>query len=198
MRVRTLLVALGALCLAWSADVRADGHVLDTSEEGMKKIATALGVECVHCHTAKLDDDKLDFKAPSPFKATAFHMKQHFVDSLRTADGKNLECVSCHNGTAKFVPRDLESEEERLSATMERREVMALMRAFTKGLGVKCLFCHAKAEDGRMDPTVPTKNRRMARYMHDHFTQLTLLDGSPATCQTCHQGKAKFLPRHGE
>ena len=172
-------------------------HVLDTSEEGMKKIAKSLGVECTHCHVTETDEGKPDFKATSPFKATAMHMKQHFVDSLRTADGKALDCQTCHNGHIKFVPREVEAVGVRLTESMERREVMGMMRGFTKALGVKCLFCHKKAEDGRMDPTIPTKHRRMARYMLDTFSGLTLLDGSSVTCVTCHQGKAEFLPRHG-
>ena len=173
-------------------------HILDTSEEGMKKIAGALGVECTHCHTATLADGKPDHEAPSPFKATALHMKQHFVDSLRTADGKAIECQTCHNGSVKFIPREPEPEGERLFAGVERREIMGTMRGFTKALGVKCLFCHTKAKDGRMDPTIPTKHRRMARFMQETFTGLKLLDGQPVTCKTCHQGKTEFLPRHGE
>jgi cytochrome c553 len=198
-----LMIGLGFLTSLWSP-VFADGeptdehHVLDTSEAGMKKIAHALGVECTHCHVAKTADGKPEFKAPSPFKATALHMKQHFIDSLRTADGEALECQTCHNGTAKFVPRDPVVMEVRLAEGMERRELMGTMRGFTLALGVKCLFCHAKAKDGRMDPTIPTKHRRMARYMYDTFTSLTLLDGQPVTCMTCHQGKTEFLPRHEE
>ena len=196
------IVMMGLVLLSSSNDpafAHADEHhVLDTSEEGMKKIAKALGVECTHCHVAKTGEGKPDFKSPSPFKATALHMKQHFVDSLRTADGKVLDCQTCHNGHVKFIPREVEAAGARLTETMERREVMGMMRGFTKSLGVKCLFCHAKAEDGRMDPTIPTKHRRMARYMLETYGGLTQLDGQPATCMTCHQGKAEYLPRHGE
>ena len=195
-------MSMGAVLLTcWMIPVLAhadEHHVLDTSEEGMKKLAKSLGVECKHCHVTQTDEGKPDFKATSPFKATAIHMKQHFVDSLRTADGKALDCQTCHNGQIKFVPREVEAVGARLTESMERREVMGMMRGFTKALGVKCLFCHKKAEDGRMDPTIPTKHRRMARYMLNTFSGLTLLDGSSVTCVTCHQGKAEFLPRHGE
>lgn len=194
---RTILAVVVTLTVA--GPVKADGdahhHVLDTSEEGMKRIAGALGVKCFHCHTEKKADGKPDFDAPSPLKATAIHMKTHFVDSLRTAEGKALECQTCHQGVAKFVPRAIDPDLAALSANMERREVMKLMRGFTKSLGVKCLHCHEKAKDGRMDPKIPTENRRIARYMYDHFGSLTLLDGQPATCMTCHQGKVTFLPR---
>ena len=175
-----------------------DHHVLDTSEENMKKIAKSLGVRCDHCHTGKTSEDKVDFKAPSIHKTTAIHMKQHFVDSLRTADGKALDCATCHNGVAKFIPREPKAASTRLAANMERRDVMQMMKGFTKSLGVKCLFCHTKATDGRMDPTIPTKHRTMARFMLDTYGSLKTLDGEGATCATCHQGKAEFLPRHGE
>ncbi len=173
-------------------------HVLDTSKDGMKKIAGALGVKCKHCHAAVTSEGKPDFEAPSPLKDTARQMKLHFVDSLRTADGKALECDTCHDGHAKFVPREAESAGESLTKTMARRELMTTMRRFTKALNVKCLFCHTKAEDGRMDPTIPTKHRRMARYMWDNYSDLKLLDGQQVVCMTCHQGKTEFLPTHGE
>lgn len=173
-------------------------HILDTSREGMKAISKSLGVKCTHCHIAKTDEGKPDFKAPSKLKATAIHMKQHYVDGLLTADGKPLDCETCHQGEAKFVPREPTTELPRLAANMERQEVMKIMRGFTKALDVKCLFCHEKATDGRMDPTIPTKYRRMARHMYDTFGSLTLLDGQPVTCNHCHQGKPEFLPRHGE
>lgn len=173
-------------------------HVLDTSEEGMKAISKSLGVQCNHCHIQKTPEGKPDFEAPSKMKATAIHMKTHFVDQLTTADGKPVDCQTCHNGHAKFVPREPQSDLPRLAANMERREVMAIMRGFTKALDVKCLFCHEKATDGRMDPTIPTKYRRMARHMYDTFGSMKLLDGQPVTCNHCHGGKAEFLPRHGE
>jgi hypothetical protein len=174
-------------------------HVLDTSKENMKKMAQSLGVKCSHCHIDKTPEGKPDFEAASKLKDTAIQMKQHFVDSLRTTDGNSLDCQTCHNGHAKFITRDHETDTPpRLFANTERREIMTTMRAFTKALDVKCLFCHTKAADGRMDPTIPTKHRRMARYMIDNFGSLELLDGQPATCMTCHQGKTEFLPTHGE
>ena len=195
------MMSVLAAAVLWVGVLQADEaheHVLDTSEENMKAIAKSLGVKCTHCHTAKTGEGKPDFGAPSKLKATAIHMKTHFVDSLRTADAKTLECQTCHNGHARFLPRDTAPPATRMTENMERREVMAMMRGFTKALDVKCLFCHTKATDGRMDPTIPTKHRRMARYMIDTYGSLKLLDGQPATCATCHQGKAEFLPRHGE
>ena len=200
MRLGKVVIGLIAVAV-WAGPASAhdeEHHILDTSEEGMKKIAHALGVKCTHCHTATLSDGKPDFKALSPFKATALHMKQHFVDTFKTGDGGTVDCLTCHQGTARFIPRDPEREGESLSSTMERKELMLTMRGFTKALGVKCLFCHKKAEDGRMDPTLPTKHRRMARFMRETFTGFKQLDGEPVTCVTCHQGKTKFLPRHGE
>lgn len=184
-----LILAVGGI---W---VQAEGNALDTSEENMKRIARSLGVECTHCHLAT--DGKIDYEAPTPLKETAIHMKVHFVDSLKTADGEALRCVSCHNGAARFLPRDVKGAgPSNLSERMDRKEIIRMMRRQAKQLGVTCDFCHARSEDGRLAPAQPTRHKLMAKYMMDHFAgKLVTLDGKPATCQTCHRGQAEFLPR---
>ena len=199
MRGPRILLSLVAL-VTWVDAGRADeghNHVLDTSQEGMKAIAKSIGVKCTHCHIAKTPDGKPDFSPMSPPKETAIHMKIHFVDSLKTADGGDVDCATCHNGVANFIPRGTEAPATRMMAGMERPAVMGVMKGFTKSLGVKCLFCHTKGDNGRMDPTIPTKHRTMARYMFENFTTFKRVDGSSPTCQSCHQGKAEFLPHHG-
>ena len=172
-------------------------HVLDTSEENMERIAKSLGVQCSHCHTARRPDGRPDFEAHSPFKETAVHMKVHFVDGLQTADGKSLDCMSCHQGKSKFIPRDVENAKpSNLSERMPRREIFRKMKAIEKALGVNCEFCHVRREDGRLAPEQPTKHKLMAKYMMDHYEgALITSGGKPVTCATCHAGSAAFLPR---
>jgi hypothetical protein len=189
-----IVVGMGVSAAVAQAD---RGHVLDTSEENMKQIASSLGVRCTHCHTTRIPDGKPDFEAPSLFKQTAVHMKVHFVDGLKTADGKTLDCMFCHQGKARFLPRDLkDAKPSNLSERLPRREIFRKMKAIEKALGVNCEFCHVRREDGRLVPEQPTKHKLMAKFMMDHYDgSLITSDGTTASCVTCHLGGAEFLPR---
>jgi hypothetical protein len=174
-------------------------YVLNVEKENMKAIAKSLGVKCGHCHLEKKPDGKPDFEAPSHFKHTAIHMKLNFVDGLKMKDGSEITCVTCHNGAHQFLPRDVSKAEPTslVASGMARKEIIQKMQTFRKALGVKCDFCHVRNEDGRIDPTQPTKHKIMAKYMIEHFTdKLLTKDGKPVTCDTCHPEKAEFLPRH--
>jgi len=187
-----ILVVPAASAVAHDAE-----HVLDTSKENMQRIAKSLGVKCAHCHIEKTADGKPDFSAPSGNKKTAIFMKIHFVDSLRTAKGEALTCEGCHQGAARFLPRDIaDAKPSTLSEHMPRRDIFKKMKQIEQDLGVTCDFCHVRNEDGRLTPEQPTKHKLMAKYMMDHFTAgLQAPDGSAVTCKTCHQGSAEFLPR---
>ncbi len=197
MRVFRTGLSIALVCtLPWSIGADEDHHhVLDTSEESMKAIAKSLGVECTHCHIEKTPDGKPHFEAPSVFKDTAIHMKIHFVDSLRTSGGEAVECATCHAGTARFLPRGTEKPASRLMEGVERKDIMRVMKGFTKALDVKCQFCHEKNDKGRMDPTIPTSHRTIARFMFENFTQFQRINDSAVNCASCHQGKTEFLPR---
>jgi len=173
-------------------------HVLDTSREGMKVIADALGVKCRHCHPTKKEDGKRDHEAPSLLKETALHMKHHYVDGLVTKEGKNIDCAFCHNGKAQFVERDTSAAKPSKLAGMSRGEIVAMMKEMQKALGVKsCDYCHVRGRDGRLNSVTPTPNKVAARMMMDYFTDqlLDIRTGKPVTCQACHDGKAKVLNR---
>ena len=191
-----LLIVLGMGVVSAGAHA-GRGHVMDTSEENMKRIAASLGVRCAHCHTVRGPDGKPDFKAPSSFKQTAVHMKVHFVDGLKTPEGKLLDCMSCHRGSARFIPRDLENARpSNLSERLPRREIYRKMKAIERALGVNCEYCHVRHEDGRLAPEQPTRHKLMAKYMMDHYEgSLLTSEGTPVTCGTCHAGAAEFLPR---
>ena len=181
------------------SDIHADDHhVLDTSKEGMEAISKALGVKCKYCHPAVNKAGERDYKAPSSFKKTALYMKHHFVDGLVTRAGKSIDCAFCHTGTAQFVVRDTSAAKPSQLAGMSRGEIVAMMKEMQKALGVKtCDYCHVRRRDGRLDPVTATPNKVVARMMMEKFTDRLsdIKTGKPATCQTCHDGKAKFLGR---
>lgn len=187
-----------AVILLW-ADIYADDHhVLDTSKEGMEAISKALGVKCQYCHPSETEAGERDYKAPSPLKKTVLYMKHHFVDGLVTIAGKSIDCAFCHAGTARFVVRDTSAAKPSRLAGMSRGEIVAMMKDMQKALGVKaCDYCHVRRRDGRLDPVTPTPNKVVARMMMEKFTDrlLDIKTGKSATCQTCHDGKAKFLGR---
>ena len=187
-----------AAILLWT-DIHADDHrVLDTSKEGMEAISKALGVKCKYCHPSETEAGERDYKGPSPFKKTALYMKHHFVNGLITTAGKSIDCAFCHTGTARFVVRDTSAAKSSRLAGMSRGEIVAMMKDMQKALGVKaCDYCHVRRRDGRLDPVTPTPNKVVARMMMEKFTDrlLDIKTGKPATCQTCHEGKAQFLER---
>ena len=176
-------------------------HVLDTSKDGMKAIAHALGVKCAHCHQSKTADGEQDYKASSVMKETALYMKHHYVDGVVRREGKSVDCAYCHQGKAQFVVRDTTRAKPSRLAGMPRSKIVAMMKEMQNALGVKtCDYCHVRGRDGRLDPTVQTTNKVIARFMMEHFTDrlLDIKTGKPATCQTCHDGKILFLPRSEE
>ena len=176
-------------------------HVLDTSKEGMKAIAQALGAKCAHCHENSTADGERDYKAPSVMKETALYMKKHYVDGVVTREGKSVDCAYCHQGKAQFVVRDTILAKPSRLAGMPRSEIVAMMKEMQNALGVKtCDHCHVRGRDGRLDPTVPTTNKVISRFMMERFTDrlLDIKTRKPVTCGTCHDGKAKRLPRSKE
>ena len=70
------------------------------------------------------------------------------------------------------------------------RKVMPL---FAKSLGTKCEGCHASSFDVR------TPQMNVAEQMWTHFSgNLTLKDGSPLFCDSCHHGATKVLDRSSD
>lgn len=68
-----------------------------------------------------------------------------------------------------------------------------VMKIIATTLGAKCSDCHV------MDKEEDTPNKRVARKMWDEFVvKLSLKDGSPLFCDSCHRGKLEFLDRSDE
>ncbi len=86
---------------------------------------------------------------------------------------------------------------------LEKEQLLGMMSSFRASLGVECKGCHlTKVEsDGaeRLEPKKSTPRKRVAERMYTEFVQkLRFKDGAPLYCDSCHQGKAKFLDRSNE
>jgi len=80
-------------------------------------------------------------------------------------------------------------------ALTSRAKVDAVMKSFTQSLGVGCDGCHAKSGTA-VDFRAETPNKNVARKMWTDFVRaLQQADGTALYCDSCHQGKAKFLDR---
>ncbi|MDA0709771.1 MAG: hypothetical protein O3B73_06120 [bacterium] len=173
-------------------------HILDTTKEGMEKIANDLGVKCEYCHPKVKTDGKRDFAAPSEMKTVSLIMKRQIVDKFVEKDGEPIDCAFCHQGKARFLARDTAQAKPTRLAGMARTEIVDLMKGMQQGLGVaSCDFCHERGQDGRLDHTIPTENKVIARQMMDSLMDplLQIRNGKPATCASCHTGKTTFLHR---
>ena len=66
-----------------------------------------------------------------------------------------------------------------------------VMRTFTETLGIPCLGCHAE-DEFRAD----TRRKRIAKRMYNEMVRaLTLRDGEPVYCDSCHDGTMYMLDR---
>ncbi len=112
--------------------------------QSMAQVETMLGVECTHCHAAKVEGQKeRDFPKMTPKKEVANWMSVDLMQAIKPADGSPLECSSCHtdeNGrpVAKILgePRDPAKANEWMSLVMVKKFVAA------DGSRLKCRSCH--------------------------------------------------------
>jgi hypothetical protein len=93
-----------------------------------------------------------------------------------------------------------------LPKDLTRQQVVQIMRGFTRGLGVRCPFCHVGEEGADLSTfdftsdEKPTKKtaRVMLKMITDVNSQLANVGEKPAgeprvTCYTCHRGTNKPL-----
>lgn len=72
---------------------------------------------------------------------------------------------------------------------LEPEKLRKVMKTFTKALGVQCNGCH-NAEDFK----APTPKKKIAARMWNDFARgLTMADGGPVYCDSCHQGRMLSL-----
>jgi hypothetical protein len=104
----------------------------------MKTFTKALGARCGDCHAEG------DFSAPTPRKAIAVGMWNHFVREVSMANGTPVYCDSCHQG--KLTPLLDRHDDKALSQWMETN--------FEKGLTLRngkknaCETCHGEPFEG--------------------------------------------------
>jgi hypothetical protein len=73
----------------------------------------------------------------------------------------------------------------------EKKKLRQVMDLFVKATGLKCKECH-DADDYAKD----TAMKNVATHMWDEFVvKLTMADGSPVFCDSCHTGTTKLLDR---
>jgi hypothetical protein len=74
---------------------------------------------------------------------------------------------------------------------LEPRALRGVMKVMARSLGIRCADCHAYG-----DFAAPTRRKKIAARMWDEFAaKLSLADGSPVFCDSCHQGRIKLLDR---
>ena len=173
------------------------GVTHDQLIQEMRKMTSGLGVECNFCHhTPGVDTD-------TPRKEVARLMVRDYVQGMKHKDGSALTCNDCHKGQANLL-RTLPFEASlknpvhglQIFKGAPPARLMEAMNHFTKALGVDCAYCHSG------DFSDETPRKQIARYMITEFSaKLVKQDGSPVTCDGCHQGHARPLsvlpfPRH--
>ena len=154
----------------------------------MRKITAALGVECNFCHINP-------FTAETPRKATARLMLRDYTMAMQHKDNSALTCNDCHKGqpnplrTLAFDGAvGVKSSGLQVLKGTPRTQLMEVMNAFTKALGVECTYCHTADFDD------DTPRKQIARFMMTNYSRgLTKKDGSAVTCNDCHQGHARPL-----
>lgn len=67
-------------------------------------------------------------------------------------------------------------------------QVMPTMQMFTRGLGVRCDFCHVQGAFGRDDKPMKVKARQMLVMVNDINKRHKVVQGK-VTCFMCHQGR---------
>lgn len=71
---------------------------------------------------------------------------------------------------------------------MSGQQVVTLMQSWAAALGVQCNYCHVRPFEA------DTPRKAVVRLMQrDYVMGLKHKDGSPLSCQDCHQGQPNFL-----
>ena len=75
------------------------------------------------------------------------------------------------------------------------REWKKIMNRWAREIGQKCIYCHVK--DGEeFDYEADTPKKAIAQYCDENFVEkLSTANERQVTCATCHDKKARFLPR---
>lgn len=99
---------------------------------------------------------------------------------------------------ATVTPRALPTATADSKRELTQREWKKLMKGWARALGVKCGHCHVPEGEDEFDFEAKTPRKAVALECEEQFTKRLTLRGSKLTCADCHNGKAKFLPAHGD
>ncbi|TPV93671.1 MAG: hypothetical protein B7733_19295 [Myxococcales bacterium FL481] len=152
----------------------------------MKGVSEALGEDCKYCHE--------ESERGRHHSRIAVWMAENFSDFVSRSTGAPVTCNDCHQGHDHLLPRD-ENDRSELAGVLvadiadDSEAIKARMKGISDALGVDCDYCHDLSDFSK-----PTRNQRIASYMKAELVdKYTLADGSPLTCQGCHQGKAEII-----
>lgn len=109
----------------------------------MNTFTRSLGVRCTWCHVEG------DYAAPTPRKAVAAYMWDHFVTQLQHRGGAAVYCDSCHHGTTIFLDRSVPAKPD-LARYMNEEYVQQLRRRDGQAHG--CATCHGNPINPRFLP----------------------------------------------
>lgn len=126
-------------------------------------------------------------QAPNAPSASAPHMRQG------NGGASTLGTVAFSGAMKPVVPSAMLADLQAIGLDpkalpplekLEPEKLRKVMKTFSKSLGVVCTDCHVEN-----DFRAPTPRKNIAAQMWNQFTSgLTLEDGSPAYCDSCHQG----------
>ena len=179
------LALVSVLVIAMCAAVNARQDV----EARMRAWATALGVECTHCHVESAFAD-----SSKPAYAFAQRMRR-MVDALNNGPLKGIDpiaCWTCHRGRtrpARLEAASWQSIRAQHVGEFTSPNAALAMSVYSASLGVECSHCH---EPGSFTaPTRPAyamvaKMLPIFEEIPKHFEQARM----PQTqCYMCHQGE---------
>lgn len=93
--------------------------------------------------------------------------------------------------TAKLAAAGLDVNNLPSLHDLPMNQKMKVMRTFNESMGVQCNACHDLS-----DYSAETKMKDIARAGWDEISaKVTMADGSPLYCDSCHYGKFDFLDR---
>lgn len=78
---------------------------------------------------------------------------------------------------------------------LSRYQWKKLMNRWSREIGKKCVYCHVQEGEDQYDYKKSTPNKKIAAYCDEHFVSKLKYKKRAVSCQTCHQRKARFLPR---
>ncbi len=93
--------------------------------------------------------------------------------------------------TAALAALGLDARDLPELSAVDARTMKPLMDTFDDSLDACCEDCHVKN-----DPKAPTDAKRIASEMWRRYSRdLVTIDGAPVYCDSCHEGRLRFLDR---